>query len=131
MPADVCNLHFAEAVLNIATASARLLDKSFKFTKSSKPVKIEGLWYYPMERDRVFVGALPYWSEVVYYQNTDNSLVDMIWFAGADGKKFLTVHGYDYSNVKKDGVLVPTKIEIFETDAGGLLQQKLVKIAYK
>ena len=38
------------------------------------------------------------------------------------------VHGYDYSEIEKGAVLVPTRIEIFRTDARGGSQQRLVKI---
>jgi len=127
LPVAIENRHLADAILNIITAPVRFLDKSFTFTKVPQPVKIEGQWYYPIERERIFIGAIPYWSKVVFYQNRDTSLVDMLWFAG---EKFLAVRGYDYREVEKKGVAVPTRIEIFRTDADGVLQERLVKIDY-
>jgi hypothetical protein len=38
------------------------------------------------------------------------------------------VRGYDYKEVEKTGLLVPTRIEIFETDARDRKQKRLVKI---
>ncbi len=38
------------------------------------------------------------------------------------------VRGYDYSEIEKGGVGVPTRIEIFRTDARGDSQERLVKI---
>jgi len=91
----------------------------------------------------------PYWSKVVFFQNRDSpasggqgSLVDMIWFAKidqksptlqsfGDGAKFLAVRGYDYEEVEKGGVLVPTRIEIFKTDARAVTEERLVKIDFK
>jgi len=130
LPIAIENHHFAEAILDITTAPVRFLDKSFAFTKGPQPVKIEGQWYYPVERERIFVGALPYWSKVVFYQNTGTSRVDMLWFVGAGEKKLLAVRGYDYKEVEKRGILVPAKVEIFRTDADGVLRERLVKIDY-
>jgi len=50
LPALVQNRYFAEAILDMTTAPVRFLDRSFGFTKGPKPVKMEGLWYYPIER---------------------------------------------------------------------------------
>ena len=55
----------------------------------------------------------------------------MVWFAAAGEEKFLMIRGYDYEKAQKQGVLVPAKIEIFETDAAARLQQRLVKIDLK
>ncbi len=132
LPIAVCRRYLAEAVLNITTAPVRLLDKSFEFTKKPEPVKMEGLWYYPIERREIeLYEIMEYWSKVIFYQNKDSSLIDMIWFASAGRKEFLAVRGYDYRELEKDGILVPSKIEIFETDAQGLLQHRLVKIDLK
>ena len=123
--------HFAEAVLNITTAPARFLDRSFKFNEGPAPIKIEGRWYHPIERNRILASDLSYWSKVVFYKDRDTSLVDMVWFAAAGEEKFLMIRGYDYEKAQKQGVLVPAKIEIFETDAAARLQQRLVKIDLK
>lgn len=143
LPVKVCHRYLAEAILNITTAPVRLLDSEAVFTEGPGPVKMEGLWYYPVVRrdspgERTSSDAESYWTKVVFYQNKENFLVDMLWFAGADEKKFLAVRGYDYrevvrmdSQVEENGVLVPAKIEIFRTDARGILQERLVKIDYK
>jgi len=129
LPAPMSARGLAEAILNITTAPARLLDSSFaSFTKVDTPVKIEGVWYYPIGQSRKVVD--PYWSKVLFCQNRDSSLVDILWFADVDEQKFLAVRGYDYRKVEKQGVLVPTGIEIFTTDAAGTLQKRLVKIDY-
>ena len=143
------NRYFAEAILDLITAPIRVLDKSFKFIEGTRPVKRQGLWYYPIERvPMVSIGIEQDWSKVVFYQNTDSSLVDMLWFVpidtiGVDSSVIaseaqpsvaipisLMVRGYDYRNVKKRGVCIPTKIEIFRTNAMGVLQQRLVEIEY-
>jgi len=108
-------------------------------------------------RDEGRAVAQASWSQVVFFQNRDSpasggqgSLVDMVWFADIEQKKFLAVRGYDYkevhpvrensdgpnftqrlfSNGVKDGVLVPTKIEIFTTDARAVTAKRLVKIDF-
>jgi hypothetical protein len=112
----------------MTTAPVRFLDKSVEFTRLSSPVKMEGLWYYPIER--VSSDDEPDLYKVVFYQNNDSSLVDMIRFVSVDGKNSLAVRGYDYRKVEKKQVLVPTKIEIFRIDAKGVLQERLVKIDF-
>ena len=129
LTAPIENRCFAEAILDITTAPVRLLSKSVEFTKLPGPVKMEGLWYYPIERGSSDTG--PHFYKVVYYENRDSSLIDMIRFADVRGQKSLVVRGYDYRKVEKMQVLVPTKVEIFRTDARDVLQERLVKIDFK
>jgi hypothetical protein len=116
------------AVLDMTTAPVRLLDPA-GLVKGPEPVKVEGLWHHPIER--AGTGIEPHLHKTVFYQNIDSGLVDMIWFASVDEQKFLAVRGYDYSKAGEHHVLVPAKVEIFETDSRGLLQQRLVKIDFK
>ena len=95
--------NFAEMMFNMITAPIRFLDDSVEFTPSYTPIRIEGLWYYPIERSYRIIQPSPddidvepkpiepHWSEVIFYQSKPNSLVDMLWFAGIEGEKFLTV----------------------------------------
>ena len=143
LPVQLCSKHyFTELILDITTAPVRFLDKPVVFTKDSRPVKMEGLWYHSIER--VNPDKTGIFSYAVFYQNRDSSLVDIIWFAGVDSSVIaseaqpsvaipisLAVRGYDYREVEKGGVRVPTKIEIFRTDAAGVLQERLVKIDSK
>jgi len=122
---------FAEVILNIITAPARFLDDSVEFSQKPNPVKIQGQWYYPIERQSK--GFFARVSEAVFYQDRDSSLVDMIRLAclntGAAREKTIQyVRGYDYEEVEKEGPLVPTRIEIFESDARDRLQKRVVKI---
>ena len=131
LPKTVPSRCFAEVILSIITAPARLLDGSVEFSKQSAPVKIQGKWYYPIDRQNKDAAARI--SEAVFYQDRDSSLVDMIRLAclntGAAREKTIQyVRGYDYQEVEKNGPLVPTRIEIFETDARDRSQKRLVKI---
>ena len=158
---------YAEAILKITTAPVQFLQPAAVFVKGPAPVKMEGLWYHPIEQisdfqlpiaglkskienqkskiksDRQGADVKPYWSKVVYYQNMDSpaaggqgSLVDLLWLADIEQGKFLAVRGYDYKEVQKacpepverDGVLLPTKIEVFRTDARAVSRERLVKI---
>jgi hypothetical protein len=144
LPALVTERDLADAILTITTAPVRFLDSSVKFTKASEPVKMQGQWYYPIERAyaveqrtsagskrRDFKSPESYWSKVVFYQNKDNSLVDMLWFASVGEKKFFAIRGYDYSRVQKKGVLLPAKIEIFRTDARRVLPKRVAQVSFK
>lgn len=129
---------FAEVILTITTAPVRFLDEPFAFSKVTTPVKMGGLWYYPITRtpdlrdkQKDVRPYESYWSRTVFYQNRDNSLVDIIWFIDLDEEKFLLVRGYDYIELEKKGVLFPTKIEISRTDIEGTFQQRLAEINVK
>ena len=132
LPARFRERYLAEMILDITTAPIRLLDGPAEFTKDADLVRMEGLLYYPIERvipDEVEIKK--YWSNAVFYRNRDSSLVDMIRFADVDDGKFLMVRGFNYRPAEKKAASVPAKIEIFRTDARGVLQQRLVKIDLK
>lgn len=119
----------ARAVLDLTTAPVRFLDAGVAFARARDPVKVEGLWYYPIERRRsgLFAFSRPQRSREFFYQNKDSALVDMLWFAG---ERFLAVRGYNYCPVKKGGVSLPSKVEIFATDDRGVFLQRLLKVDY-
>jgi len=135
LPVVIGSSHFAEMILSVITIPARFLDESVEFTKETTELKIQGQWYYTLtRRSKQVVGAelepaRPL-SKAIFYQDRDNSLVDMILFDYMSGDDFLAVRGYDYAEVEKEGVRVPVRIEIFRTDARGNLQGRLVKIDY-
>jgi len=134
LPSTVGSRCFAEVILNVITVPARFLDESVEFFKVPDPVKLQGQWYYPISRRmKPRTMAEPTAHEIdlsaaVFYQNRDSSLFDMLWFPQMSGGKSLMVRGYDYSEIEKGAVLVPTKIEIFRTDARGDSKERLVKI---
>jgi hypothetical protein len=135
LPVVIGSSQFAEMILSIITIPARFLDESAGFSKEATALKIQGQWYYPItRRSRPIAGAelepaRPL-SKAVFYQDRDSSLVDMILFDYMSGDDFLAVRGYDYTEVEKEGVRVPGRIEIFKADAGGNLRERLVKIDY-
>lgn len=152
--ADVSPLHgsyrdFAEAILAVVTAPVRLCDESLLFVQERTAVKMQGLWYYPIERicpdeqvtpnggrPKVPQGAgVPApsarryaWPRVILYQNRDNSLVDTLWFADVDKGRFFVVRGYDYDEPRGKAVLVPTRVEIFRTDARAVPKELLARV---
>ena len=131
LPISLSERRFAEGILYITTAPARFLDKRFEFRKSPDPAKIQGCWYYPIELVSCEVTeTVPIRFKVVFYQSSDSSLIDMIWYADFEREEFLMVRGYDYREVERGPVWLPAKIEIFKTDAQGVLQQRMVKIDF-
>jgi hypothetical protein len=121
---DVHNMIYA--VRDITTAPARFLDKSVEFSKTPEPVKIQGLWYYQIGS---FVSSDKS-RETVFYQSRDTSLIDIIRFIDSAEKESLMVRGYDYRRVEAVGLLLPMRIEVFSTNAAGLVQYRLLKIDY-
>ncbi|HUT31790.1 MAG TPA: hypothetical protein VMX13_18525 [Sedimentisphaerales bacterium] len=119
LPIKVCEPYFAEAILDIMTAPARFSDTVGRSAARYGQVKLEGQWYYPIR-----MGAS------VWYQNRDSSLIDVIRFADSEGGRFLVVRGYDYQGVKRLGILVPTKIEVYNAEADGSLKERLARVDY-
>jgi hypothetical protein len=116
---------FAKAILDITTTPVRLLESKAELTKSKSPIKIEGLWYYPIGQDE-----LDNRPNIIFYENRDSTLIDMIWFVDAERGTPLAVRGYHYHEIEKSGVFVPAKIEIFMTDNRRIIQNRLVTIDY-
>ena len=123
------NSCFAEAILNIYTIPARLLDNSYDFTRGNAPISVHGKLYYPVTRQNRNVGGNSFdESNAVFYQDTNNYVVDMIWFVCQNGDSFILVQGYDYTEVQNRDIYIPSRIEIFGTDAQGMSQNKLIRI---
>jgi hypothetical protein len=121
---------YAKAIIDITTTPLRLIERKTGLIRGAEPVKIEGQWYYPIGRptsDKP--DSETHRPNLVYYQNRDNSLVDMLLFGDTEGA-CLAVRGYNYHEVEKGGILIPAKIEIFIVGAGGVMQKRLVKIDY-
>jgi len=143
-PLSVCYRDYAEAMFQIVMAPVRMLRDKATLLRKPVPVMISGAWYYPIEakfeaakivskglgRDKITV-VEPYWTQGVYYQNQDGSLVDIIWLANPATQKFLVVRGYDYARIVKGGALVPTKIEVFQSDAEAVQGQRLALVDLK
>ncbi len=137
LPVVIGSNHFAEMILSIVTVPARFFDESAEFSRETTGLKIQGQWYYPISRlSRPVVGteleSEPAFvlSKAVFYQDRDSSLIDMLVFDFLSGDSNFAVCGYDYTEVEKNGVRVPARIEIFRADTLGNLQERLVKIDY-
>lgn len=129
MPQQLTSRDLVEAVLSVVTAPARLLDNSVEFTKKGSPVKLQGRWYQPIERQPksgILSGARL--GEATLYQNRDNSLIEILQYGSTQTGRTLTVRGYDYDRIDKGGPVVPGRIEIFTTDKQANVQDRLVTI---
>jgi len=130
LPAPLTARGYAEAILSIVAAPAMLLSESYDFARGSGPIRLEGLWYLPIERYAPATGAAQqaHWSQVRFWQNRGSGLVDVIWFADEQAGIYLMTRGYQYRRIAEKGVLVPTKIEIFRTNARAVPMGRLVEI---
>jgi hypothetical protein len=135
LPVVIGSNHFAEMILSIITIPARLFDESAEFSKETTGLKIQGQWYYQISRlsrpvagDELDSEPAYVLSKGIFYQDRDGSLIDMLVFDFKSGDSNFAVRGYDYTEVEKNGVRVPSRIEIFKADARGNLQERLVKI---
>jgi hypothetical protein len=125
LPKKLSAKGFVDAVLKINNAPLILMDRNLVFEKRADAEKIEGVWHFGIVQ-----AADKNWSEVVFYQNRDNSLVDMVWLADKDERSFFLVRGYNYGEVEKGGIHLPDRIEIFKTDSTGTVISKLAKVDY-
>ena len=116
---------FTKAILDITTTPIRLMDKQEGLSKGTTPVKVEGQWYYPIGQSKT-----DNHHEIIFYQNRDSSLIDLIWFVSTKGSTSLAVRGYNYQEIQSGGVFIPAKIEIFMTDLQGVIQNRLATIDY-
>lgn len=127
---------YAEAVLQIATAPVRMLQDNMELTLAPAPVQITGQWYLPINAryqvpkptSRKETAPAPYWTRGTYFQGQGRSLVDMIWLGNPDTQKFILVRGYDYAATAGNGVLMPTKIEVFQSDPDGNIGSRLALV---
>lgn len=114
---------YADAVLQIATAPVRMLEDTVLLGPRPATTQIAGQWYLPIDaKYREQTGSkeastASYWTQGIYFQNQDRSLVDMIWLGNPLTHKFLIARGYDYAPSAGTGVLIPTKIEVFQSDS--------------
>ena len=119
---DLERLCFSQAILAITTAPTHFLKPSTQYNRQDAAVKKQGQWYYPIHKTGEQSG------KVVFYQNRDTRLVDMIRVPCVSADTSLVIRGYDYQEITKGGPLVPARIEIFSTDIAGISMQRLVKI---
>lgn len=138
---QVSSRGYVDAVRQIVTTPARLLERGVEITRRPNSVRIRGKRYILMEAkyspqqtiaeaggEEANVTIDPYWTEGVYYQNQQSFLVDMIWLANPAKERYLLVRGYDYTPVAEDGVLIPTKIEIFQSGPDATIGPRVAQI---
>jgi hypothetical protein len=138
---QVSSREYVDAVREIVTAPARLLDGGVEIARRPNSVQIRGKRYILMEAkyspqqmisetegDEANVVVDLYWTEGVYYQNQESFLVEMIWLANPAKQRYLLVRGYDYTPLAEDGVLIPTKIEIFQSGPDATIGPRVAQI---
>jgi hypothetical protein len=120
---EVCNPHFAGAVLEITAAPARFLSRPGDLAVRGDPVRIEGLRYRPIE---TVGGPGP---RAVYYQAAGGR-VDRIRLARPGQNEFIAARGYDYTLIEGKGVIVPATVEVFSCGGENSTGTRLAKIEY-
>jgi hypothetical protein len=122
---------YADAVLRITTAPVRMLETNAPLARRPAAVQITGQWYLPIDADYQAEKVGLYWTQGTYFQSQGKPLVDMIWLGNAGARKFLIVRGYDYAKEGASGVLIPTKIEVFQSDAEANIGPRLALVDVK
>jgi hypothetical protein len=122
---------YADAVLQIATAPVRMLEDRALLGPRPATVQIAGQWYLPIDAKFKEQTAAPGWTQGIYFQSADRSLVDMIWLGDPVTHKFLIARGYDYAPATASGVVIPTKIEVFQSDPDATIGPRLALVDLK
>ncbi len=130
LPVEIEAETFARAVLDIMTAPVRFLDKSAVYSEKQQLTKIDGRIYRPVIRTMKTEQSDSAEEGVIFCQNQQSSLFDVIWYSGEGSDSLLTVRGYNYSRIKEGGVVLPGRVEIFRASSDGVLQKRLAKIEY-
>jgi len=128
---------YTSAVLQIVTAPVRLLEESTELYREPTPVRINGQWYqritarFGPREARGGQGATlvdPYWTDGLYFLNRGAGLIDMVWLGNATTKEYVLVRGYDYGDGEDGALRVPSKVEIFRSDADGVAGERLAQL---
>ena len=122
---------YADAVLQIATAPVRMLEDSILLGRRPAAMQIAGRWYLPIDAKYKEQTTEPYWTQGIYFQSVEGSLVDMVWLGNPLTHKFIIARGYDYAPSTDAGVLVPTKIEVFRSDPEANIGSRLALVDLK
>ncbi len=142
---------YADAVLRIITAPVRMLDEGVVLTPRPALAQIAGKWYLPIDvtsrasadspvtegNTTNATGGVPnqpdsvHWTQSIYFQNQTRPIVDMMWLGNPEAQKFLVVRGYDYARKQAGGILLPTKIEVFQSDPAANIGPRLALIDMK
>lgn len=130
LPVEMEAETFARAVLDIMTAPVRFLDKSAVYTEIQRFTKIEGQIYWPVIRTVKTEEGDFSEGGVIFCQNKQSSIVDVLWYSSEGTDSLLTVRGYNYTQIKEGGIVLPRRVEIFRASSDGVLQKRLAKIEY-
>lgn len=122
----------AEGILSVMTAPARLLDKAMEFNWSSELVTVKRQLYKPIARTPI--AGVPGGAdlrETSFYQKETTGRVDMVVLKCRVGGGVLVVRGHGYQLLGLDGVMVPSRIEVFKADASGRVRHRIILIDLK
>jgi len=120
---------FAELVLDVSTAGVRFLDGAAVFEVLEEPVKIDTQWYYAITRLPTLQEG-PVLANVTFYQNLNSRVVDAVEAPVEMGAGFYLARAYNYEKARAGAMLLPTKIEIFRTDALRVSRRRLVTLDF-
>lgn len=122
----------AEGILSLVTAPVRLLDKGVEFRWSNETVNLGGQWYKPIKRvvnaDAPDSAGL---RDAGFYQSRSTERVDMVLLACGGSRGVLIVRGYDYRLLGRGGIMIPSKIEVFNADATGRVRHRIIQLDVK
>jgi hypothetical protein len=121
LPITLCDPYIARAVWSIMAAPASIAAKADpNITGLGEPISVYGLWHYPL---RLTDG--PMW-----YLNRDSGIFDIYQVEGGAKQAYLIARGYDYQAIKKTGIVVPSKIEIFKADVSAMPQNRIIELDF-
>lgn len=121
----LCNRQIATAVLSLHLASIGVL-RDLSGVELA-PVRLEGKWYYPLKVTPKAANQ----DQVTLFRGSDKRKIDRVTVMDTTSGKTFTAIGYDLRLLRKEGVSIPGKIDIFNTGKDGESESIVLHIDYQ
>jgi hypothetical protein len=117
LPQPLQSKYTAEALWSLMAPPARIAELAQP--SSAAPVMINGVWYMPIKLE----------GNRTYFQNRSTGIVDMILIPTTGGS-YILARGYDYRAILDTMVVIPQKVEIFESNASAVPGGRIMEFTY-
>jgi hypothetical protein len=117
LPQPLQSKYTAEAIWSLMAPPARIAELAQP--SSATPVMINGVWYTPIKLE----------GKRTYFQNRSTGVVDVFLIPTAVGN-YIMARGYDYRAILDTMVVIPQKIEIFESNASAAPGRRIMEFTY-
>jgi len=125
IPAGMCTGEIARAILLSVSARAGFLNE--KNGLMLKPISIAGQIYQPIVMNSSDDGPV---TEKVY-REVSSYKMDWVEIGNSEEKVLIAARSYDLRDIPDSDKLMPTSIDIYNTDSSGRPSDRIMKIEYQ